>query len=414
MYVRATRIENLRTFVKATATLNVPDPASTIPFPNMTLLLGDNGAGKTTVLRAIVLATLAPVIQSGSGYVPYSLVRHMTGESAPAPATVEADLVLHSQDQAAPGSVTARLSILPTAGFVDRFVATEAPAWAEAMWSDRSAAFLVLGYGATREVALSRTHESQRSKSRILRYERVAGLFEEGVPLMPLSAWLPELRLRNQKRFEEVVALANQLLKGHGALLPTGWDDEPLFQTGGASLPFVALSDGYRAFIGWIGDMLYHLHSGASVGGLADQRGIVLVDEVDLHLHPAWQKEIIPLLSRTLPNLQFVLTSHSPLVVGSVHQTNVLVLETVGGSKPRTEIRAAQNEVYGLTADQILTGGQFGLATTRTDEFAQRMRGAAGKAIAGDAQEALQLLRMMSLGGGAEAPTRPGKPGKNP
>jgi predicted ATP-dependent endonuclease of OLD family len=123
---------------------------------------------------------------------------------------------------------------------------------------------------------------------------------------------------------------------------------------------------------------------------LVQGRGVVLVDEVDLHLHPAWQRHVMPTLSRALPNLQFVFTSHSPLVVGSLYAVNVRVLDAMEvGSAVETVVSTSRAEVYGLSADQILTGGHFGLRTTRVESFDRKLQQVASKARSGDADAAL-------------------------
>lgn len=62
--------------------------------------------------------------------------------------------------------------------------------------------------------------------------------------------------------------------------------------------------------------------------------GIVLIDEVDLHLHPSWQQQIIPLLRRTFPRVQFIVTTHSPQVIGTVEAENIRVLNEYNVSTP--------------------------------------------------------------------------------
>lgn len=411
MYVASLRIENLRTLERADLGLNQPDgkvAAEGSFLPNVNLILGDNGAGKTTVLRAIALAALSPLLASGSGFVPYSLVRRRRGGVILKKARIGAELVLHEQD-GAPGVQTIATTILPTTGWVDRFQPAKEPPWAEPMWNEKSAAFLLVGYGAGRRVDPGGLSEESRSKSRALRYSRVAGLFEEGVTLVPLSSWLPRFHSENPGRHAQVVHLLNQLLAPQARILPEPVHGELLFALGDARVPFQALSDGYRAFVGWVADLLYHVCMGAPKGRkLVDNQGIVLVDEVDLHLHPEWQQRVIPTLARTFPHLQFVFTSHSPLVVGTLRKENVFVLESEErGGVRRTLLRPSDQEVFGLSSDQILTSGHFGLSSARDPGFTQRLREEARTADSGEPEDALRFMRLMALGAGGESAPAP-------
>jgi hypothetical protein len=420
VYIQSLEIENLRTFEKARVDFNLPGAApagAASPLANVNLVLGDNGAGKTTVLRASALAALAPLLASSSGFVPFSLVRRLGGKGV-GPARVKAELVLHKQDGTT-GPVTTEAVLHSTGGWNDRFEAVSSPPWAESLWEEKSAAFLMVGYGAGRRVNPdAELSQESRAKSRALRYSRVAGLFEEVVTMVPLSTWLPRFRRENPGRHKQVVSLMNLLLAPHAELLPEPVDEQYLFLVGGAELPFPALSDGYRAYVGWIADLLYHVCMGAPSGKkLAENQGVVLIDEVDLHLHPAWQQRVIPTLSKTLPNLQFVLTSHSPLVVGTLHQSNIFVLEGVetGGIR-QSVLRPSDEEVYGLSADQILTSGHFGLDSARDPRFVGQLEKQALAARQGDPEAALSFMRMMTLGGAAEPvpappPVKATKPG---
>lgn len=246
----------------------------------------------------------------------------------------------------------------------------------------------MLGYGATRRVETGPASVESRAKERILRYRRVAGLFEEHMTLMPLAAWMPQVFRKDKRRHQEIVTLMNRLLPDDTQMLGK-WDEEDpesLFQRGGSVLPYPALSDGYRAFICWLGDVLYHLHTICPKGQrLVDMRGVVLVDEVDLHLHPAWQRHLVPSLSAALPKLQFVLTSHSPLVVGTLSSRNVLLLEERAQSRGThvTEVVRPGEELYGRSADQILTSESFGLESTRDERFFERLKDVANQAREG-------------------------------
>jgi hypothetical protein len=269
------------------------------------------------------------------------------------------------------------------------------------MFSDASPAFLLVGYGATRRVeATSAPDPSSRNKSRHLRYERVASLFEEHFTLRPLASWLPQWKSRNPGRFKQVVGLINKLSREGVRFTGELEKGEYLFQVRKTKVPFSALSDGYKAFIGWVGDLLYHVCMGCPPGKkLVDNCGVVLVDEIDLHIHPEWQQTIIPTLAQTLPNLQFIFTSHSPLVVGTLERSNIVHVETDRLGRP--VMRRPDEEVYGLSADQILRSEIFGLQSTRDPAFKKHLDSLTRKAAAGNRQAAMQFMRQAARGNAA-------------
>lgn len=89
----------------------------------------------------------------------------------------------------------------------------------------------------------------------------------------------------------------------------------------GTEAPWSALSDGYHVFLGLVADIARRAvtlndHLGAEAP--LKSTGVVLVDEIDLHLHPKWQRTVVQGLRNAFPNIQFVLTTHSPQVIGSV------------------------------------------------------------------------------------------------
>ncbi len=98
----------------------------------------------------------------------------------------------------------------------------------------------------------------------------------------------------------------------------------------GTWLPLSNLSDGYRGIVRLAADIAYRAiklnpHLGADA--VKETAGIVLIDELDLHLHPKWQKNIVQDLKRTFPKLQFIATTHSPFIVQSLEADEIINLD---------------------------------------------------------------------------------------
>ncbi len=91
----------------------------------------------------------------------------------------------------------------------------------------------------------------------------------------------------------------------------------------------VALSHGYQSTFAWIADLIGHvlLESNNRVKSVKDMEGLVLIDEIDAYLHPLWQSTLISALRRIFPEMQFVATTHSPAVLASVAPDEVVRLD---------------------------------------------------------------------------------------
>ena len=117
--------------------------------------------------------------------------------------------------------------------------------------------------------------------------------------------------------------------------------------------PMKNLSDGYKNTLGLIADIAYRmavLNPQLLDDVLAKTPGIVLIDEIDLHLHPKWQQRIIKDLQSIFPCVQFVVSTHAPSVISSVKKENLIILKEDGVAY----VQAA--EIYGKDANTILTG----------------------------------------------------------
>ena len=172
-------------------------------------------------------------------------------------------------------------------------------------------------------------------------------------------------------------------------------EEQFIFDFEGVPTPFTALSDGYKAFIGWVGDLIGHLADVAPPkSALEDIPGIVLVDEIDLHLHPAWQRDVVPTLARVFPKLQFVLTSHSPLVASTVKRQNVFVTETAEDGT--ATVKQLREYVFGRSAEQLLLSSYFGLTTTRPTAFHAEAEKLFERIASGESEAAIEYLERLT------------------
>ncbi len=117
----------------------------------------------------------------------------------------------------------------------------------------------------------------------------------------------------------------------------------------GIIVPFDNLSDGQRIYIAMVADIarracLLNPHLGENV--LKETPGIVLIDELDLHLHPKWQRSIVKNLKETFPKIQFIATTHSPQIIGECKTDEIIIVTETGGKRP--------SQSFGMDSNWIL------------------------------------------------------------
>lgn len=113
------------------------------------------------------------------------------------------------------------------------------------------------------------------------------------------------------------------------------------------------LSDGFRSILSMVADLAYRmvrLNPFLGRRAILDTPGIVLIDEIDMHLHPSWQQTVLLDLQKAFPKVQFIVTTHSPQVLGSVPPDSIRVLEW---EKEFVGVRRV-NFSLGATSYQIL------------------------------------------------------------
>jgi AAA domain, putative AbiEii toxin, Type IV TA system len=415
MYAKSIAIYGFKCFGKADVEFCYPGrPEETVlEHPNINLILGDNGRGKSSVLRAIAIAALAPALITG-GFVAYRLVRRdAEGDIAKNSLLKllglldESELPLRPSEPVAESGRQVRPRARRSLEFLARLRAnprsqvdvltlesTPDNPISDLIYDDFSPAFFVVGYGATRRVESGSFSPSSEDKRRGRRYQRVASLFEDHVALRPLQSWFPSL---SQARKAEVIELLGRALPDGIRFSDAMEGDDYLFSFDGVPTPFPALSDGYKAFIGWVSDLLGHMTSVADGHALADLTGIILVDEIDLHLHPSWQRDVVARLARAFPRFQFVLTSHSPLVAASVQSANVVMSGIDSSGWPTLE--RMTETLYGRSIEAVLMSPYFGLDSARPSgarEATTRLAAQVAATPGGDVDAAEAFLQQLA------------------
>lgn len=346
------RLSNVRGFGELEVTLALPGEQSR---GQWTILLGDNGVGKTTILRGIALA-LSPE------EVAHAVLSRM-GAGSP---TIRAKSASASIELGTPDGDLPRLVIKPSEGS-ERI-------------EDRSRSDVplpfVVGYGSRRGSAIG-------GSARGIDFTPLAAvetLFDESTTLIHAETWLKEWKLaelqggpdsKDARFFHAIVAALVDLLPDVEGIHVS----RELVEVEGpviGSVPLGALSDGYLTTMGWVLDMVarwveHARRRGIHVdGGFREQMtGVAVIDEIDLHLHPRWQREVVSTVRRLFPRMSFVVTTHNPLTLlgaqaGEIH---VLRRDEQGG------LFVVQRDLPpGTNAERILTGEWFGLPSTADDE----------------------------------------------
>ncbi|MCH8216240.1 MAG: AAA family ATPase, partial [Planctomycetes bacterium] len=158
---------------------------------------------------------------------------------------------------------------------------------------------------------------------------------------------------------KEIAALASEITEGFPIAFSGIAEDKrglyPEFDTPDGKMPLDVLSQGTQSLIQWLAQLFigYAKHYDFPAK-LRDKPGILIIDEIDAHLHPSWQRRILPAVTNTFPGLQIFCSTHSPLMLAGLRVGQVHLLTR----DRRGEMTVSRNEtdIRGWSADEILTG----------------------------------------------------------
>lgn len=351
VHIHGLDLKNLRCFQEQHLTLTSAEDGQ----GQWVVLLGENGMGKTTMLRAIALALSRPEVAGAyltrsSGEAP--LIRNVAGGSAIGEVSVRL------------ASGPASIQIKPVRG-IEQLVVTGSPARRPP----------VFAYGCRRGGALG----GPRRESYPDPLRGTDTLFDESASLIHADTWLRDLKLAASEDagarafFEAVCRTLEAVLPGVDRISVEAehtWVHGPKI----GRVRLAGLSDGYLTTLGWVVDFIarwarYARDAGYVLGERFNESMpcVVLIDELDLHLHPRWQTEVVSRLRRTFPRTTFVATTHNPLTLhGTKHGEVHVIRQAEDGALEALEaLEIVQRDLPpGIRTDQVLTGEWFGLHST--------------------------------------------------
>ncbi len=239
--------------------------------------------------------------------------------------------------------------------------------------------FKLFGYGTSRMMVDSQSPLQDSTQ----------GLFDNKTLLLNVEEWLKELHFASISKIEGAEKRYNQvkdiLCKG---LLPdvkdiriqtipdkSSYETFPEFLTSNNWVRMEDLGYGYQATLAWVADLAKRMFDTfPDLPNPLHGSSLVLVDEIDLHLHPEWQRKIIKYLSDLFPNVQFIVTAHSPLIIQSADNVNLIMLEKDDNQDGNgINIRQRFGSFQGWTIDEILTELMSLGERTRSDLYLQLM-----------------------------------------
>ena len=392
MWLESITLTNIKCFreEKILFTRNQTTGSRAKPYSWITLL-GENGVGKSTLLQALALLLAGPEAAKELLPRPAGWVRDPS-----TPGKLSA--VLHQQERDAgiygekkirqsfsySYSVTGDIPVsLNKQTYTEPALIEESSkilSWlrTNAFASDTQGWFAV-GYGAFRrltrvsQILIPSLEPAKRSSNFVTQ-------FDEDSALSSFERWMVYLDYRiakdvndnNARQMRKAgEAVIERLLPEDAKIAEVTADGLIQFTVNGQKVPTISLSDGYRSVIALAGDLIWRLlQAFPDLDDPTQASGVVLIDELDIHLHPSWQRQIAGWLREVFPNLQFFVATHSPLVAaGGGEDALTLRLDMVDGETQVTPIK----DISAYDADYILRSSAFGLESTHSPETQEKI-----------------------------------------
>jgi len=389
MYVKSLKLDKVKGFDTLDFNFQRPDGS----FAGWTVLVGGNASGKTTILKCIALAVMGPDAGRQLLGVPTGWIQEGASRAS-ATVTVVRD---PNEDTFILGRPTEQFAAevrwqSEKQDVVPVFRAAPLPKNKRSgpsqrgPWNPQTLGWFCVGYGPMRRLTGSSSESMRYSVGGI--ESCFVTLFREDAALSESEVWLKtnySRSLENPQNGElkTLIASVSDLL-GDG-LLPLGMkvsklsvDHVYVRDSSDVELPMRDISDGCRSIYATVLDIIHNMYEIYDPKDLFEKTpegrtivkkpGVVLIDEIDAHLHPAWQRDIPEWFKKHFPFVQLFVTTHSPLVTQAADENGVFWLPSYADSSEQARaLDAGEIERLRLgRAEKTLLGTAFGLNSSRS------------------------------------------------
>ncbi len=373
MYINNVSVKNIRGFERLNFDLQRPDKS----YAGWTVFVGENGSGKSTLLKAIALCLVRidtiRVLESNlsdwirnknsNGFINLTI--------QPSDSDGFESLEPEPNNIKVGWKISSNQSLKYNISDGDIFIASKT------VLSHYPQGWFSCGYGSFRRI-LGKPSELTGLERRFIT------LFSESASLADVDSWLRQLNYKKlEKKVEEahqleilIELLNDDLLPNSVKVADVTSEGMWLIDSQGIKLTWGDMSDGYRSVLALVVDIMRHLFEAfnhktlvSTVNGrrVINASGVVLIDEIDAHLHPEWQLKIGFWLKERFPKIQFLVTTHSPIICQAADENGLFVLPSPDSDdEPRAISPEEYQKIVNSRSDVILRSSLFGLQNTRS------------------------------------------------
>jgi predicted ATP-binding protein involved in virulence len=374
MYIRSIKIKNIRSIKDFNLNFSPNN------YAGWHVIIGDNGSGKSTVAKSIALGLIGMSEAQGLREDWNNWLRQKCKQGR-----VDMTLLHNNASDKRLSVILKKVNSTVKLSKERQFKGREIFDPAESL------SIFSASYGPFRRFS-GGSKDADKLKTSYPRLIPHLSLFGEDFALSECLEWIEDLRFKQLEKKQEgdVLPLLKQFIN-KGGLLPGGAVFQEVSSDGvvfkdpnGNSLAIDELSDGYRSILSLTFDMIRQMvsffeHKDVFRNILKkemniDMPGVVIIDEIDAHLHPSWQKRIGYWLTKYFPKIQFIVTTHSPLVCHAAEKGSVWRLASPGSDQTsgRVEGTDLQRLLFGNIVEAMDTE-LFGKDVIRSESSQKKL-----------------------------------------